>query len=187
MSNAHDDKLNEVGGIKLPDYVACELNLNPRVEPHDVSRQALADEALKVIQAEGPVHTTEIARRIANGHGKTKVGARILGAVKSALVLLQHKVELIEDQDFWLVEEQVDNPPARARANASGLLQKAELISPIELRAIGDLVTQEFGPLEPDAMAREITRAMGFKQAGTALKNAINAALYPAEEEELEA
>ena len=76
----------------------------------------------------------------------------------------------------------MDNPPARRRDQASGLLQKAELISPIELRAIGDLVRQEFGPLEPEAMAREITRAMGFKQAGTALKNAIHAALLPEEE-----
>lgn len=172
---------NEVGGIRLPDYEVCELSLNPRVEPHDVSRQALAGEALKVIQMEGPVHTTEIARRIANGHGKTKVGARILSAVKSALLLLQHQEDLIEDEGFWLAEKHVDNPPTRARANASGLLQKAELISPIELRAIGELVIQEYGPLEPDAMAREITRAMGFKQAGTALKNAINAALNPGE------
>jgi hypothetical protein len=52
-------------------------------------------------------------------------------------------------------------------------LQRADLISPLEILAAVKIATQENGSLSEDEMALAVTRLLGFKRTGAELKAAI--------------
>jgi hypothetical protein len=56
-------------------------------------------------------------------------------------------------------------------------LQRADMLSPIEIRAAAKIAIQENGNLSDEDMANAITRLLGFKRTGPELKSAILSAL----------
>ena len=58
--------------------------------------------ALIVVEAEGPVHSEEVARRIREAFGLQKTGRRILDHVRSGLQHLLRNSNVTHNGEFWL-------------------------------------------------------------------------------------
>ncbi len=81
------------------------------------------------------------------------------------------------EQDFWMTPEEHQNPPFRDSIAAPPTLQRADMLSPIEIRAAAKIAVQENRNLSGQDMANAITRLLGFKRTGPELKSAILSAL----------
>ena len=164
--------------VSLATYKTCKLHKEPVENVHEVELSTLNALARQVVSIEGPVHTREIARRIANAYGKSRVGDHILTAVKDALLLTKSDQNFRQEGEFWLLASQMDAPPMRRRDMAEPALKSAEMISPREIRAISSAVRKEAGEIHPQELVVEVIRALGFKRAGNDLRTAVHRALF---------
>ena len=72
-----------------------------------------------------------------------------------------------------MTQAQLDNPPARDRSGAPLTLQRADMLSPLEIRAAIKVAERENGAMSADDAAIAVTRLLGFKRTGPDLKAAI--------------
>jgi hypothetical protein len=84
---------------------------------------------------------------------------------------------LIEQDGFWMTPEQMRNPPVRDRGAAPITLQRADMLSRLEIRAAFEIVQRENGSISEEEAAVAIARLLGFKRTGSDLNAAIKAAL----------
>ena len=87
-----------------------------------------------IVNIEGPVHQDEVARRVTSLFGKSRTGSLISAAAFGALQMLKASRTLVERNDFWMTQAQLDNPPVRDRSGAPLTLQRADMLSPLEIR-----------------------------------------------------
>jgi hypothetical protein len=130
-----------------------------------------------IVETEGPVHEDEIARRVATLFGKARTGSLISAAAIGSLRPLKLSGVLVEHDGFWMTPAQAANPPVRDRSSAPLALQRADMLSPLEIRAAAKIAEHENGTLSNEEMATAITRLLGFKRTGSDLKAAIENAL----------
>ena len=110
--------------------------------------------------------------------GKARTGSLISNAsLRSLQFLRSPPARLVVDGGFWMTPEQHQNPPVRDRGAAPSTLQRADMLSPHEIRAARKIAVQENGSLADDDMANAITRLLGFKRTGPELKAEILNAL----------
>jgi very-short-patch-repair endonuclease len=162
---------------QVPAYRICQCAVPRNVEPHQVETSVMARVTREVVETEGPIHQDEVARRVTALFGKLRTGALISEASLKSLIFLKASNILVEESRFWMTPEQLVNPPVRDRSSASVSQQKADMLSPREIRAAARIAKQENGELTEDEMALAITRLIGFKRTGPDLKAAIVAAL----------
>ena len=139
---------------------------------HNMSRITNA-----IVETEGPVHQDEVARRVTSLFGKSRTGSQISAASLRSLRFLKSSFGLVEQDGFWMTPEQFEHPPVRDRSSAPVTLQRAEMLSPLEIRAAATIATQENGSLSEEEMAIAVSRLLGFKRTGSDLKVAILKAL----------
>lgn len=165
--------------IKVPLYRKAKLNVSTALEPHEVMTPILADFTRNVVIAEGPVHTEEIARRIANGFGKQRVGNRIQDAVQTALQFAKSNgmPSLVQEGDFWMTDSQVLEPTVRDRSDETGSLIKAQALPPSEILAAGKLVSKECGQLELEEQVKAVCRVFGYLRVGPELRSKVEKVL----------
>ncbi len=101
-------------------------------------------------------HTDEVARRIAEGLGKSRTGTRIKAAVLDALIYSRKQGDLNSISDFWFTGEQAKNVPIRDRSEAGSPTNKAEYLSDMEIQAAAQAIEGESGRVEPDELVRSI-------------------------------
>lgn len=151
----------------LPEYVAAELQSVGRREPHDLSPQEMSVLALRVIEIEGPVHQEEIARRIATGFGKQKVGSRIMASVQTSLLYLKKRnADITDEGGFWMTSVQKSKVPLRSRANAPLTARKASMIPPIEISSAIKRTLKENGILSREEIPKGVANLFGFQRTG---------------------
>ena len=80
--NAEDDADESDTLLNAVQYKECVLTVPFRRDLLDLSVTEISRFALEVVEAEGPIHTHEIARRIREAFGLQKTGKRILAHVK---------------------------------------------------------------------------------------------------------
>jgi hypothetical protein len=141
-----------------------------------VTVAVLARITVAIVEIEGPVHQDEIARRVTGLFGKARTGSQISAAVVRGL---QATSALVEQDGFWLTEARLGRPPVRDRSVAPATLQRADMLSPLEIRAAAKIAERENGRLSGDEMVTAITRLLGFKRTGNELKAAILKAIEP--------
>jgi Protein of unknown function (DUF3320) len=150
------------------------------LEPHLAPMVEMTRITRAIVETEGPVHQDEVARRVAAVFGKARTGSLISTAAIRSLQPLKASRELIERDSFWMTPGQAVDPPVRDRSAAPLTLQKADMLSPLEIRAAAKIAQRENGALSDDEMVIVITRILGFKRAGGDLKAAIETALSAA-------
>lgn len=133
----------------------------------------------KIVEAEGPVHESEVARRYAGCFGKSKAGKRIVEFVNKGLVSLKRdsNSDIISDQGFYLTRERALNMWVRDRSGLSGGLLKASMHSRLEIAAAAKDIEQRSGPVEDEELSREIAIYMGYKRTGPDLKKVLVSAI----------
>ncbi|MEM9740055.1 MAG: DUF3320 domain-containing protein [Pseudomonadota bacterium] len=165
--------------ISMPPYTMFSKTLRTSHEPQDVPIAQLAPLVASIVDVEGPIHTDEVARRLASTFGKNRAGARskdiALKALKAAEGSPSEDVQSLGD--FWCNAEQVANPPVRDRSQLDGTLLKAEMIAPLEILAAADLVKENNGAVKGDALFRAIAKVLGFNRLGSDLHVRISSVL----------
>ena len=163
--------------VEAPLYELATCHVTPGIEPHLSPIAEMSRVTRAIVETEGPIHEDEIARRVTSLFGKDRTGSRIKDATIGALQTLRASRELIEQSGFWMTSSQAADPPVRDRSSAPPTLQKAEMLSPLEIRAAATIASRDNGNLSNDEMVTAITRLLGFRRTGPELKAAIEAAL----------
>ena len=126
-----------------------------------------------IVNIEGPVHQDEVARRVTSLFGKSRTGSLISDAAFRSLKALKASRTLVERDDFWMTPAQMENPPVRDRSAAPVTLQRANMLSPLEIRAAIKIAERQNGTMSEDDAAIAVTRLLGFRRTGPDLKVAI--------------
>jgi hypothetical protein len=138
----------------------------------------LADLVKRIVEAEGPLHVEEAARRIASCFGKEKAGSRIVTATQAALARAQSQdSQLLSDGSFWFTRDQADAPPVRDRSVESGATLKAANISMLEIKSAMSIAREDNAGGDDADLVRSAARLLGFRRVGTDLQSRLSEAL----------
>ncbi len=162
-----DEALNEIH------YKECALSVPLRRGLLDLPVSELSRLSLNVVEAEGPVHTEEVARRVREAFGLQRSGNRIFNHVRDSLNYLKRAGLVTRDQDFWSVQGR-DCIVVRSRRHAPLPLRKASMIAPSEYQVAITSVMAEALSISADALAVETARRFGFDRTGQDLKQEID-------------
>ena len=157
----------EAAARVMPPYLKSMVSVRSAVEPHEAPIALLAKLVGQIVEAEGPVHLDEVARRVATGFGKDRVGGRILAATLRAL---RTAPDLRSDDGFWFTAAQQAAPPVRDRSAESGPTLKAGSISPMEIRAALVIAREDNAGGADGDLIRTAARLMGFRRVGPELQ-----------------
>jgi hypothetical protein len=161
----------EVVVRQMPPYQRATFPVRSSHEPHEAPVSMLANLARKIVDAEGPIHVEEIARRVASCFGKEKAGSRILTATQSALSIARSgNSDLLTDGIFWYTRGQSDAPPVRDRSAETGATLKAACISMLEIQAAFKVAREDNAGGEDEDLIRTVARLLGFKRVGADLQ-----------------
>lgn len=170
----------ELGHLKLtaPAYVRADIVANSRAEPHEEPLYVLMELVEKIVAVEGPVHLDEIPRRIASAYGRARAGKRIIDVTNDAIrAAIKRDPSLKLDGQFFVTQNQMENPPVRDRSAESGGILKPECLPPSEIVAAAQLIRQESGDTTPEELTKSVARLLGFQRVGPELSAVITRAL----------
>jgi len=154
-------------------YKECVLTVPFRRDLLDIPVSELSRFALEVVEAEGPIHTHEVARRIREAFRLQKTGKRILAHVKSSLQHLARRDSVTREGEFWSAVGQ-NIAVARNRRNAALPLRRAAMIAPAEYQLALLTIIAEAVAISGDDLVVETARLFGFDRTGADLKEAID-------------
>jgi very-short-patch-repair endonuclease len=150
--NSSTERADELPSI--PPYILAGLLVNTGgVELHRMAMPTLADWIVRVVQAESPVHISEVARRIADATGVRRVASRIQAAVESACSFAAKSGAIRRKGDFlWM--SSMGQPAIRDRSSLPSSSRKIDLIAPEEIAlAIEKAVADSCGMNREDVPA----------------------------------
>jgi hypothetical protein len=154
-------------------YKECVLTVPFKRDLLEIPIAELSRFALEVVEAEGPIHTHEVARRIREAFRLQKTGRRILAHVTSSLQHLSRKGSIARDGEFWLSVGQSISMP-RSRRNAALSLRRAAMIAPMEYQLAVLAIIKDAVSISSDDLVVETARLFGFDRTGPDLKEAID-------------
>ena len=155
------------------EYRECSLTVPYRRNLLDLSVGEVGRLALTVVEAEGPVHTEEVARRIREAFGLQKTGSRILKHVRDSLMLNSRSNLVRREQEFWTIPGR-QLTEIRTRRSVAIPLRRASMISPTEYQLAIVTIIQETVAISPDDLGVETARRFGFDRTGPDLKQEIS-------------
>jgi very-short-patch-repair endonuclease len=177
-ANAVSASAAAASDLRMPAYKVAEGILVPHnAEPHQATVAVMARITQAIVEIEGPVHQDEVARRVTTLFGKSRTGSLISAATLRSLQTLKASKTLVERDNFWMTPAQHDKPPVRDRGTAPASLQRADMLSPLEIRAAMKIAELENGAMSADDAATAVTRLLGFRRTGPDLKAAIISAI----------
>ena len=164
-------------GPQVPAYVLAECAVPQGLEPHLTPIAQMAHITRAIVETEGPIHRDEVARRVTSLFGKSRTGSLIGAASLKSLLVLKSSSALFEEDGFWMTPSQLVDPSVRDRSSAPISLQRADTLSPREIRAAAKIAIRENGDLSDGEMVVAVTRLLGFKRTGPELSAVIAKAL----------
>lgn len=168
-------EIPEVVERQMPPYERAVFRTGTYLEPHEVPIATLSELVCRIVDAEGPVHVEEVARRVAACYGKEKAGSRIVGATQMALTsALRHATQMRTDEGFWFTATQASAPPVRDRSAESGATLKASSISNLEIDAALRIAREDSAGGDDSELVRVAARLMGLRRVGSELQARIS-------------
>ena len=167
-----DIEVGSTGAIESVPYQEASFNVNSTQEIHELPPDQLGRVVEGVVKVEGPVHASEIARRIAGLWGLNRTGSRINRCVEDAIEYMVRQGKINKRGEF------VSNPTSaiqvRSRQDVqSAGLRKPELLPPAEIaKAVYAIVQVHLG-IEPSEVIKEASVLFGFKSTSAKLKTTI--------------
>ena len=156
-------------------YRRAQIQFHGSEAPHEISVRRLSDLVARIVEAEGPVHEEEVARRVATAFGLARAGPRIRKAVQHAISMKDGII--LMDERFCMTAAQHQNPPVRDRSLETAPTTRADYLSPIEIRAAAVIVERESGRMPRDELITATARLLGFARTGQDVRARIQAAL----------
>lgn len=155
----------------MPAYARAYFPVASHLEPHEAPMSILGPLALRIVEAEGPICTEEVARRIASCFGREKAGRRILSASERALGGQKRlSSDLISEDGFWFTASQQKAPPVRDRSFEQGATLKADAISMLEIREALAIARGDNAGGSDSELIRSAARLLGFRRVGSDLQ-----------------
>ncbi len=159
--------------IEVPKYIKATISVPNGFEPHEQPLSTIMSALYEIVKIEGPIHLNELARRYTTAHGKTKVGSRILSAVKNAVKKCVSNGMFLEKMNFLATQEQFHKVSVRDRSEETTPTTKAEFISKEEIKSCAELITEESGEIPMEELVKAISGVLGFKRTGPDLHERI--------------
>ena len=152
---------------------ALRINLRGR-DLHEVPASRLARWVVEVVKAEGPVHRSEVARRVVDAAGVKRIGNRIQGALDLAVEAAVRGGSVRREGEFLWPTGMLD-PPVRDRGGLPTASRRLELVAPEELAAAVEQVIADAFGLEPTAIPAAACRRLGFARASDDIRRRFDA------------
>jgi hypothetical protein len=174
VSRHCDPDPSETEEPAIPHYREVVISVTSRVEPHETPTHELAKVAARIVEAEGPVHKEEVARRITEAWGLKRCGSRIIEATERGLSHAKLLRRIQGEGAFYSVDSAYMVSPRFREDVRSRTLLRPEMLPPAELRgAISHVVSHHIG-VTPDELTVHVTRVFGFQRTGTGLREVVD-------------
>lgn len=155
-------------------YVEFNEMVNIRLKPHELSSSQLASVVRKIVEVEGPIHESEVGRRVSKSFGLERAGDRIQRATKDAL----RAAQLAEDAGFWTVAgRSITTVRNRSQVQSRTLLQATNL-PPKEIEVGMGKIVRDSVRVAEDDLIFHTSRLFGFDRCGPDIKVVIAKVLY---------
>jgi very-short-patch-repair endonuclease len=155
-----EEVLNEDG--PLPEYELAVLH--PEIgskELHLHTIGKLAGWIEQIVQVESPVHVEEMARRMVEAAGISRLGSRIRTQLQTAARFAEGAGKIVIRGEFlWAPQMQV--PTIRKRTHLPSSSKKIKFISPEELQLAIEKVVGDSVAIQPEAAVTFVARLFGF-------------------------
>lgn len=129
-----------------------------------------------VVDQESPVHVQEVARRIHEATGGSRIGSRIVEAVSEASDRAVSQGWIRRDGEF-LWRSKPHEPTARDRSELPIHSRKLELIAPEEIQAALLQVVRGSQKVDRDACLQGASRLLGFGRMSSEIRDAMDQGL----------
>ena len=154
------------GGVVASALTAQRYDLaQPKVdigyyELHEAPGSLLLVPIAEVVRVEGPVHVSEVRRRIVNAVGVARIGGRIKQNLDWAIGNAERKGMIVKKGEFlWSTEMNV--PVVRDRRDIQG--KRIEMVSPEEIAAALRMIVKHSYGMDRKEAAMEAARLLGFR------------------------
>jgi very-short-patch-repair endonuclease len=157
-------------------YREASFSVNSCQEIHELPLDQLCIVVEAVVKVEGPVHSSEVARRIAGLCGFNRAGSRISGCIESAIdrMVAQGRIDNLDG----FVSMRGGSIQIRSRENVSSPnLKKPEMLPPAEIAKAVEAVVHVHLGIEPDEVTREVAGLLGFKSTSQKLKTVVRSVI----------
>ncbi|QXV64698.1 DUF3320 domain-containing protein [Mucilaginibacter sp. 21P] len=167
---------------EINEYRLAEIHIeNIRPEFHLYTFKELGNWITEVVAIEGPVHFDEVAKRITEAAGISKLGSKIRYTLSQALEQAIQAGKVVIQENFLLLPGQPVE--VRDRNKLPPAYKKLSLISPQELqRAIQQVVNDSIRITEQEALPL-IVKSLGFARITEEMKQQLTEAVGKAIQE----
>jgi hypothetical protein len=165
------DEVPQPVGLQVTAYQEAKLSLKPvDRDLAAASAKSLERWTARVVDAESPVHISEVIRRICSESGVTRPGKRVQEALGEAIDHLVQAGGIDQRGDFlWSID--MAQPPVRDRSGLSPASRKLEMVSDEEIaEAVCLVVGRSYGIARNQAPVRA-AKLLGFSRATQAVKD----------------
>lgn len=162
---------------KAPAYNRATVEFVSSLAPHEESPLRMKDLVKRIIELEGPMHRSLVARRVANAYGLNRTGSRIVEATETGLRLAIVNRNIERSGDFYMTQAQRAKPPVRNRSNENAPVTTPAYLPPDEICTAAEWVESDNGVVHGQEQVRAIARLLGFQKVSTQLKTRIASVL----------
>jgi very-short-patch-repair endonuclease len=158
----------QVAAVSVPYREADIPKLGSYLEPHLVPTGLMAQYVTDVVLIEQPIHTDEVAKRVARAWGAQRTGARIRNSVAKALAVARAEGRLT-GEPFWIAPDGMVEVRDR-RSVASSSLRHPDFLPPAEIdRAIVEVISRS-AAIGNEEVAPSVAEALGFSATSAQLR-----------------
>jgi very-short-patch-repair endonuclease/DNA polymerase III delta prime subunit len=156
--------------MDMPDYVFAKVPAeiaSQEIHLHSMTKLAIWIE--EIVKVESPVHFDEVARRMIEAAGITRIGSRIRDALQQAVKYAEGNKWIRVSEDFlWHREMKI--PILRDRSNLPPAVKKLKYIAPEEMIGAIEKVVRASIAIQPDAAVPLVARLFGFARVTEEMK-----------------
>jgi hypothetical protein len=160
-----------------PEYQLAEIHIeHVRLEFQLYTFAELGSWMAEVVAVESPVHFDEVAKRITEAAGMTKIGSRIRYTLTQALDQAQDEKKVVVKDDF-LWAPAMKTAVVRDRSKLPGAYRRLALVAPEEIaEAIRQVVGDAIAITEEEALPL-IAKLLGFSRVTEDMKQQLSEAV----------
>jgi hypothetical protein len=157
----------------LPEYQFAVLH--PEIasrELHQHTLGKLAGWIETIVRVESPVHFEEVARRMVEAAGITRMGTRIRSQLELAVKFAEGAGKVVRKGEF-LWAPQMETPSLRRRSHFQPASRRMSLIAPEELVLAIEKVVADSVAIQPEAVVSSVVKLFGFQRVTEEMREVI--------------
>ena len=156
----------------LPPYTIAQLKIESDIDPSAPTADRLDGWVAEVVRVEGPVHESEVARRIAEALGLKRRAGRPREAIDRA-VASAGESGAIRRRGAFLWPSDLHRPLPRDRGALPSSSRRLELVAPEELAAAVERIVSDAFGVAPDDLPAAVCRWLGFPRTTDEMKGRV--------------